>query len=58
MPYFQSVNDISMFLPQGWQDGYRVPGWHNDNKHFKQIDVLLHPAKAKSGSMVISGAIR
>jgi len=47
-----------MFLPQGWQDGYRVPGWHNDNKHFKQIDVLLHPAKAKSGSMVISGAIR
>lgn len=41
----------------GWQGGYRLLGWRNDNAHFCKIDVLLHPAKAEPYGMVISEAM-
>lgn len=41
----------------GWQGGYRLLGWRSDNSHFREIDVLLHPAKAEPYGMVISEAM-
>lgn len=40
-----------------WQGGYRLFGWRSDNSHFREIDVLLHPAKAEPYGMVISEAM-
>lgn len=40
-----------------WHGGYRLLGWRKDNEHFRQIDVLLHPAKAEPYGMVISEAM-
>lgn len=40
-----------------WDGGYRLLGWRKDNEHFKEIDVLLHPAKAEPYGMVISEAM-
>ncbi len=40
-----------------WSGGYRLLGWRTDSEHFKQIDVLLHPAKAEPYGMVISEAM-
>ncbi|MBM3125995.1 MAG: glycosyltransferase family 4 protein [Chloroflexi bacterium] len=44
-------------LFSGWDGGYRLLGWRKDNGHFKDIDVLLHPAKAEPYGMVISEAM-
>lgn len=44
-------------LFSGWQGGYRLLGWRSDNAHFREIDVLLHPAKAEPYGMVISEAM-
>ena len=41
----------------GWQGGYRLFGWRSDASHFREIDVLLHPAKAEPYGMVISEAM-
>lgn len=41
----------------GWKDGFKLLGWRKDNEHFKEIDVLLHPAKAEPYGMVISEAM-
>lgn len=40
-----------------WNGGYRLFGWRGDSEHLKQIDVLLHPAKAEPYGMVISEAM-
>ncbi len=40
-----------------WHDGYRLFGWRSDNLHFREIDVLLHPAKAEPYGMVITEAM-
>ncbi len=40
-----------------WNGGYRLLGWRSDAEHFKEIDVLLHPAKAEPYGMVISEAM-
>ena len=40
-----------------WQGGYRLLGWRSDSSHFREIDVLLHPAKAEPYGMVISEAM-
>lgn len=40
-----------------WQGGYRLLGWRKDAEHFREIDVLLHPAKAEPYGMVISEAM-
>lgn len=40
-----------------WQGGYRLLGWRSDNSHFREIDVLLHPAKVEPYGMVISEAM-
>lgn len=40
-----------------WEGGYRLFGWRSDASHFKEIDVLLHPAKAEPYGMVISEAM-
>lgn len=37
--------------------GVRLLGWRQDSAHFKDIDVLLHPAKAEPYGMVISEAM-
>jgi UDP-glucose:(heptosyl)LPS alpha-1,3-glucosyltransferase len=44
-------------LFNGWQGGYRLLGWRSDNEYLKEIDVLLHPAKAEPYGMVISEAM-
>lgn len=44
-------------LFSGWNGGYRLLGWRSDAEHFKDIDVLLHPAKAEPYGMVISEAM-
>ena len=44
-------------LFKDWDGGYRLLGWRTDNNHFKQIDVLLHPAKAEPYGMVVSEAM-
>lgn len=41
----------------GWQGGYRLLGWRADTRHFQDMDVLLHPAKAEPYGMVISEAM-
>lgn len=41
----------------GWQGGYRLFGWRSDAEHFREIDVLLHPAKAEPYGMVITEAM-
>lgn len=44
-------------LFSGWEGGYRLFGWRSDSTHFREIDVLLHPAKAEPYGMVISEAM-
>ncbi len=44
-------------LFSNWQGGYRLLGWRSDTEHFREIDVLLHPAKAEPYGMVISEAM-
>lgn len=44
-------------LFRDWQGGYRLFGWRSDSSHFREIDVLLHPAKAEPYGMVISEAM-
>ncbi len=44
-------------LFRNWQGGYRLLGWRKDAEHFKDIDVLLHPAKAEPYGMVITEAM-
>jgi UDP-glucose:(heptosyl)LPS alpha-1,3-glucosyltransferase len=44
-------------LFSGWEGGYRLFGWRSDSSHFREIDVLLHPAKAEPYGMVISEAM-
>lgn len=41
----------------GWQGGYRLLGWRSDVEHLRQIDVLLHPARAEPYGMVITEAM-
>jgi UDP-glucose:(heptosyl)LPS alpha-1,3-glucosyltransferase len=41
----------------GWNGGYRLLGWRDDNDYFSQLDVLLHPALAEPYGMVISEAM-
>lgn len=41
----------------GWQGGYRLLGWRSDTEHLRQIDVLLHPARAEPYGMVIAEAM-
>lgn len=43
----------------GWQGGYRLLGWRNDNDndYLKDFDVLLHPARAEPYGMVIAEAM-
>lgn len=40
-----------------WQGGYRLLGWRSDASHFREIDVLLHPARSEPYGMVISEAM-
>lgn len=40
-----------------WQSGYRLFGWRSDSSYFREIDVLLHPAKAEPYGMVITEAM-
>lgn len=44
-------------LFSNWQGGYRLFGWRSDSSHFREIDVLLHPAKAEPYGMVITEAM-
>jgi UDP-glucose:(heptosyl)LPS alpha-1,3-glucosyltransferase len=44
-------------LFSGWQGGFRLMGWRGGTGHFRDIDVLLHPAKAEPYGMVISEAM-
>ncbi|MDD2720658.1 MAG: glycosyltransferase family 4 protein [Gallionella sp.] len=41
----------------GWQGGCRLMGWREDNDHFREVDVLLHPALAEPYGMVIAEAM-
>lgn len=41
----------------GWNGGYRLLGWREDNDYFSEVDVLLHPARAEPYGMVISEAM-
>jgi len=41
----------------GWQGGYRLLGWRDDNEYFSEVDVLLHPAIAEPYGMVIAEAM-
>lgn len=41
----------------GWQGGYRLLGWREDNGYFSEVDVLLHPALAEPYGMVIAEAM-
>jgi len=41
----------------GWQGGYRLLGWREDNEYFSEVDVLLHPAIAEPYGMVIAEAM-
>lgn len=41
----------------GWQGGYSLLGWRSDAEHLRQIDVLLHPARAEPFGMVITEAL-
>jgi UDP-glucose:(heptosyl)LPS alpha-1,3-glucosyltransferase len=41
----------------GWNGGYRLLGWRDDNDYFSEVDVLLHPAIAEPYGMVISEAM-
>lgn len=41
----------------GWQGGYRLLGWRSDPEYLRQIDVLLHPARAEPYGMVIAEAM-
>ncbi|OGT19218.1 MAG: glycosyl transferase family 1 [Gallionellales bacterium RIFOXYB12_FULL_54_9] len=41
----------------GWEGGYRLLGWREDNDYFSGVDVLLHPARAEPYGMVISEAM-
>jgi UDP-glucose:(heptosyl)LPS alpha-1,3-glucosyltransferase len=40
-----------------WQGGYKLLGWRDDAEHLRQIDVLLHPARAEPFGMVITEAM-
>ena len=40
-----------------WEGGYRLFGWCSNYSPFREIDVLLHPAKAEAYGMVISEAM-
>lgn len=40
-----------------WQGGYRLLGWRSNNAYLRELDVLLHPAKAEPYGMVISEAM-
>ncbi len=44
-------------LFSGWNCGYKLLGWREDNDYFSQIDVLLHPAIAEPYGMVIAEAM-
>lgn len=44
-------------LFSGWQGGYRLLGWRDDNAYLQSADVLLHPASAEPYGMVISEAM-
>jgi len=44
-------------LFSGWQSGYRLMGWRKDMEYLREVDVLLHPAKAEPYGMVISEAM-
>ena len=40
-----------------WPGGHRLFGWRSDAKYLREIDVLLHPAKAEPYGMVITEAM-
>jgi UDP-glucose:(heptosyl)LPS alpha-1,3-glucosyltransferase len=40
-----------------WEGGYRLLGWRADSDYFREVDVLLHPARAEPYGMVISEAM-
>lgn len=40
-----------------WPGGYRLFGWRSDAEYLREIDVLLHPAKAEPYGMVITEVI-
>lgn len=44
-------------LFDGWQGGYRLLGWRSDSAHFRDFDVLLHPAQAEPYGMVVAEAM-
>jgi UDP-glucose:(heptosyl)LPS alpha-1,3-glucosyltransferase len=44
-------------LFEGWQGGYKLLGWRSDAEHLRQMDVLLHPARAEPFGMVITEAM-
>lgn len=44
-------------LFSGWQGGYKLLGWRDDNDYLEHLDVLLHPARAEPYGMVISEAM-
>jgi UDP-glucose:(heptosyl)LPS alpha-1,3-glucosyltransferase len=50
------AEDVS-HLFEGWQGGYRLLGWRDDAEHLRQIDVLLHPARAEPYGMAITEAM-
>lgn len=41
----------------GWNGGYRLLGWRENNDYFSEVDVLLHPALAEPYGMVIAEAM-
>ena len=41
----------------GWEGGYRLLGWRSDDAYLRELDVLLHPARAEPYGMVISEAM-
>jgi len=41
----------------GWNSGYRLLGWRENNDYFSEVDVLLHPALTEPYGMVISEAM-
>lgn len=44
-------------LFSAWKGGHRPLGWRSDMGYLREIDVLLHPAKAEPYGMVISEAM-
>jgi UDP-glucose:(heptosyl)LPS alpha-1,3-glucosyltransferase len=49
--------DEIQHLFDGWRGGYRLLGWRADSDYFRDLDVLLHPARAEPYGMVISEAM-